>query len=48
MPIVIKRTKKLKGRNDTTKRTPKFAPARGKKNPMNISKPKKAKKKKGY
>tara|TARA_B100000683_G_scaffold257710_1_gene279485 strand:+ start:544 stop:675 length:132 start_codon:yes stop_codon:yes gene_type:complete len=41
MPIVIRRTKNLKGRNDTTKRTPKFAPARGKKKPMMSKKKKK-------
>tara|TARA_B100000424_G_scaffold153864_2_gene117570 strand:+ start:1760 stop:1900 length:141 start_codon:yes stop_codon:yes gene_type:complete len=30
MPIVIRKIKNLKGRNDTKKRTPKNAPARGK------------------
>ena len=43
MPIVIRKITNKKGRNDTTKRTPKFAPARGKKKPM-MSKKKKAKK----
>ncbi len=41
MPIVIRKVKNLKGRNDTKKRTPKYAPARGKKKPSMMAKKKK-------
>ncbi len=41
MPIVIKKLTNKKGRNDTKKRTPKYAPARGKKAGMMKKKKKK-------
>ena len=44
MPIVIRKLTNKKGRNDTKKRTPKFAPARGKTKPKTMMSKKKKKK----